>query len=230
MKVNASTLDEMANQDSSTYEHELQGDELATWYLDDTVLQPSETQKSPPEPVDFAKGIRNAIAGFGFRSQDSRLFFVVVLAGITTVTAAAGLKIQTSGRTKNVLITSAAILVTLFATIIQLLDTWMFVVSGVLGLFSVAGGPNLAQNTFRDARTAASGTLGPLLEDTPFADPVATPDADTVGEGSLDADTETARLTFGRPDTQIATPDGDAGSAAPTGLFENTTSTGGGNE
>lgn len=139
--------DAWADPESPEFDHELMGDESAAWFLEEGVaVGPFET----PEPVDFAQGIRNAAAAWGFRTNESQMFFAIAVIGMATVATGSGLKIMRSGRNKNLIIAGVGFALGVFFVLVRMIDFWMLTVATILGAFVLMGGPREARNTFED--------------------------------------------------------------------------------
>lgn len=113
-----------------------------------------------PEPVDLAEGLANFVAGVGFRTPTSQFFFALGVLGITAVGTGAALKRMASSETKRYAVAGVTIMVGFFFTFLEFIDAWQYVLGLILGLFTIAGGPELARNTFEDIQAVGQERLG----------------------------------------------------------------------
>lgn len=104
-------------------------------------------------PSEFDSGLIAFAASAGFISQESQLFFALVLIGLATVTTSASSKWVAPGRFKNYLLVGVQTLIAIFCVIAAFLDLWMFLVAFMLALFAVRGGSEV-RNTYHQIREA----------------------------------------------------------------------------
>lgn len=148
-----SEIEALSDPSDPTYEHELRGDEVGAWFFEAGIdVGPIPTG---PEPVDFADGIQDAAAGWGFRTNESQMFFALAVMGIATVATGTGLKVMSSGRTKNLMLAGVGFLVGIFFVLVRMLEFWMFTVAAILAGFALLGGPREVANTWAEATQAA---------------------------------------------------------------------------
>lgn len=115
------------------------------------------TVGDPELPVvkDFDKGLDDFIEGLGFISPESKMFFVILLTGITLVIMSALAKWLGSGRVKNSVVFVPAAGVVMIGTILDYIDLWMTILVLVLGSFIVKGAGE-ARNTLREVKQFAT--------------------------------------------------------------------------
>lgn len=120
------------------------------WQLDGG---PISVEEGEGDPSEFDSGLIAFAASAGFISQESQLFFALVLIGLATVTTSASSKWVAPGRFKNYLLMGVQTLIAIFCVIAAFLDLWMFLVAFMLGLFAVRGGSEV-RNTYHQIREA----------------------------------------------------------------------------
>lgn len=109
---------------------------------------------------EFDSGLRAFAASAGFISQESQLFFSLILIGLVTVTTSGSSKWVAPGRFKNYLLMGAQVLVAVFCVIAAFLDLWMFLVAFMVGLFAVRGSQE-ARNTWFEMQEALARRNAP---------------------------------------------------------------------
>lgn len=156
-KVPMSDLKEWADPRNPRFDGVLFGTETAAWSWDAEGLE--APPPVPPEPVDFAEGIQDAAAAWGFKTSQSQMFFAIASTGLATVAVGTGAKFVRSGRNKNLLLAGVGFLIGVFFVLIGMLEFWMFTVAAIISGFALLGGPEEIRNTFREVREEARRAL-----------------------------------------------------------------------
>ncbi len=109
-------------------------------------------------PKEFQDSVLDLMQKRGFITAESQILFVLIVTGLITVLLAAATRMMKSGLLKNTIImTPGSVLIIVSAFFLEV-PGWMVVVSLILGILMLMGGPIEARNTYYELRDAARET------------------------------------------------------------------------